>query len=178
MQSATEDSAPPKERPWNPQSYTSNYNYHHHMRLTSAGALILAKGSMSVLLVHQKDCGLWSLPKGSALPHEKLEDTMKRECFEESSMDLNALKYREQGRMRFKRYLIFVIHLLQHPPPLTPRDTSEINDLRWFRLSDLPQDMNCVTRFALNEFLTRHPTLRGSSGTRTDNVWFRKERKE
>jgi len=122
---------------------------------TSSGAIILSRNGKQCLLVKQKDGGLWSLPKGSCNESESLDSCMAREVIEETGLDLTKCRYFVTRRQRWKRYLIYTVHLLEAADSLNllVHDHNEIDLVQWMPLSLIDKlQLNKVTEECLRPY--------------------------
>ncbi len=129
-------------------------------RRRSAGAIIVSREGTMCLLVKQKDGQLWSLPKGTCFDREPPETCMRREVLEETGVKLELLRHFVTGKHRWKRYMIFVVKLLDpvEAVNLAIHDDAEIDGVQWTPLDQVFRlALNRVTRDSLQHYLCCNP---------------------
>ncbi len=141
------------------------------------GALIVNdKGEVLLLLRggnSRNDLGLWSQPGGeiddevSSLNEKIVQKNIKREIKEEIGVDINISKFLATTHHTFKQqkwtaysYLASISHGV---PEIC--EASKHDDLRWFPISKLPENINQVTKESVAEY------LRGRNNLKEDNVF-------
>lgn len=65
---------------------------HRPLVVSVAGCLVINQRN-EILLQHRKDNHLWSIPGGAVEPGETVEETVKREVFEETSLTVKGLRF-------------------------------------------------------------------------------------
>lgn len=146
-----------------------------HRGCTAAGCLLLSVDRKKCLLVQQSH-GMWSLPKGSLKTStEPYEDCMHRELYEETGISLDHVRYCILGKYKWKRYLIFVIQLLQSHEQMTLKiqDFNEISKVEWvdvYSTTFLPQ--NHVTKKIILRHINKNRSQhqRGHWGFRRETI--------
>jgi 8-oxo-dGTP pyrophosphatase MutT (NUDIX family) len=96
---------------------------------TRSGGLIYDKDTMKVLLVHQKESGLWGIPKGCIEKGEKPYEGAIREIREETSLDLKKDNLRIKDRQKIYGNFFFVFCVPCKKTIIC--DTREISEARW-----------------------------------------------
>ncbi|MFQ3543841.1 NUDIX domain-containing protein [Halobacillus rhizosphaerae] len=112
-----------------------------------AGCLILDEQNR-VLMQHRKDNHQWSHPGGAVEVGEAVEDTVKREVFEETSLrvqDLELFNIYSGDSQHYiypngdEVYFVNVIYISKKYEGTPTVDLDETSDLRFFELNSLPQ---------------------------------------
>lgn len=119
---------------------------------------VLIYNENKVLLVHQRNSNLWSIPKGHSNPGENLIDCWKRELFEET-----GLKYIPCGKIQpnlhyFNGYRITVIRTFaKYLPSVHPNDV-EVTEAKWVGIKEIHKyPLNGVTSKIIYEII-ENPT--------------------
>ena len=121
-------------------------------RTKSAGAVIMSADGHQCLLVRQRQTQNWSFPKGTCMENETLENCMYREVFEETGVDLHQYRFFQNGKRRWKRYVLFLIFLLEPYTniQLKINDNHEIDRVEWIDCKDIKDiKLNQVTASVL-----------------------------
>jgi ADP-ribose pyrophosphatase YjhB (NUDIX family) len=125
-------------------------------RLQSCGACIINEKATHCLLVKQKETQNWSLPKGSLEQGESWQQCMEREVKEETGIVIQDYHHSVLGREIYDKYLIYVIHLMDHYDihDQLQFDQEEIERLEWMALDQVNDlQLNRVTANILNKIL-------------------------
>ena len=125
--------------------------YIGHERLLVVGAGVFIHKDGKLLLQKRKDNGFWADHGGCVELGETLEDTAKRELFEETGLTAHSLELIGvfSGSDFFYTYpngdkvaIIVVTYLCEDfSGELTP-DINEVEDLQWFELDNLPENIS------------------------------------
>lgn len=124
-----------------------------------AGALVLEKNA--VLLQRRRDGGDWGLPGGAKEPGETLEETARRELFEETGLIAKSLRFLTVcSGLEFTHtypngnkieHVAAIYHALEVERNMRP-DERETLELRYFGLRELP-DMQPLSELLLDNAL-------------------------
>lgn len=122
-------------------------------------ALILDNEENVLLLLRKNppEAGCWTIPGGSVEHMEKLEDAIKREVEEEIGVEIeieSLLTITEPIVSKMKTHWVSPVYLARIKAGRPKNSEPEINqELRWFSLNNLPEDINITTRSAINSYL-------------------------
>jgi len=103
--------------------------------------------------------GYWALPGGRAEPEEKVEHTIVREVKEETGLDVEIVRkigeYHERGTKDGVEYdyspACFLAKVICGE---IRRQPSEIQEIRLFRLSEIPENLAFVHNQMVKDYLT------------------------
>ena len=136
------------------------YIGHNPLMIIGAGVYIYKDGML--LLQRRRDDGTWADHGGSLEIGETLEDTARREVFEETGLTLGTLEllgvYSGPERVHVypngdQCYVIGVYYLCgDFSGTLTPQ-VEEVTDLRWFPMDALPENIMHLSREPLSRCL-------------------------
>lgn len=119
-----------------------------------------------LLLCRRTDDGTWDLPGGGLEFEETIAETAIREVFEETNLRIRSLGKRHvfSGPNMFDvnpfgnaGYLICVVHEVTEYDGEIVLDLNEHTEFQWFSLTDLPHEINNITRELLAPFLGKLP---------------------
>lgn len=124
------------------------------------GALIINDKNETLLLKRtsktRNQAGLWSKPGGAVEFGEKIEDAVKREVREEIGVDIELIKslgFTNHYMNEEKQHWLSLNYLAKitngEPKNLEPEKHEE---MKWFRLDDLPPNIAENTSKLLNEY--------------------------
>lgn len=131
--------------------------------LIMVGAGVVHVGSDDrLLLILRTDNGLWGLPGGALEPGESLESAARRELAEETGLSAGRLEMLTvlSGPELFYRYPngdevhnVVAVFLADEVTGAERPCGVEAAEVRRFPLSDLPEDLDPVDRFAIEHYL-------------------------
>ncbi len=102
--------------------------------------------------------GYWALPGGRAEPGELVEETIIREVKEETGLDVQVVRkigeYHEQGNKDGVEYNYYpACFLVKVVGGEIQRQRSEIQEIRLFRLGEIPDDLAFVHNQMVLDYL-------------------------
>jgi len=136
------------------------YIGHECLLLAGSGVLIYKNGR--VLLQKRRDNGLWADHGGCVEIGESLEETAKRELFEETGLIANKLEFFNiySGKDMLytypngdKTYLIVTLWICEDYSGEIKMDSSEVADLKWFDINEMPKDITPILKKAFDDFV-------------------------
>jgi ADP-ribose pyrophosphatase YjhB (NUDIX family) len=119
--------------------------------MVGSGVLLVRENQ--VLLQRRKDNGLWGIPGGSLEPGESLEEAAIRETFEEVGLMIDELTLFKvySGKDQFYTYPngdqiydVCVAFLSRDFHGELQADASEVLELAFFPLEELPKNLNLL----------------------------------
>jgi len=123
-----------------------------HERLLVAGASIIIHKDGKFLMQRRKDNGCWSVEHGGCVEiGETVEETAKRELFEETGLTANSLELLGvfSGKDLLYTYpngdmvsIVGTVFLCEDFSGELIRQTSETSDLQWFDIDKLPENIS------------------------------------
>lgn len=128
------------------------------------GSIILYQGN-EILLQQRKDNGCWGYHGGHVELGEFVEETAKRELFEETGLTAKSIDllgvfsgpelhhiYPDGNEV----YIVDVVYLCgSFAGDLAPQ-AAEVADLKWFDISHLPENISPPCRPALRAYLKKY----------------------
>jgi len=122
-----------------------------HERLLVVGVGVFIHKDGKLLLQKRKDNGCWADHGGALEPGETTEETAKRELFEETGLIANALEllgvfsgpellytYPNEDKVAF----VGIQYLCEDFSGEVVLDVTEVTDLQWFALDNLPENIS------------------------------------
>lgn len=125
---------------------SKNTPYRHfsgQKKKKTAGAIIVDRGSRSILLVKSYNNGPWGFPKGSAEEGETAEVTAQRELLEETGFDVDISEFTQPKRIGKGKYFLFESERDELPDPLCLH--GDISGIGWFAFG-----CSCIRNISLN----------------------------
>ena len=122
-----------------------------HRPIIMVGSGVLVLRGNQVLLQRRKDNGLWGIPGGSLEPGESFEEAAIRETYEEVGLVIDKLTLFKvySGKDQFYTYPngdqiydVGVAFLTRDFHGELQADASEVLELEFFPLGELPVDLN------------------------------------
>lgn len=120
-------------------------------QVTSCGALVYKLNKVfsetEVLLIKQSDVlEEWGIPKGKMNPGETFEDCAIREVFEETGIKISLEEklgdYGVSYKNKDKTVIVYFAKQICESSPRCDGLDSEVFDVGWFKLSNLPSIQN------------------------------------
>jgi mutator protein MutT len=136
------------------------YIGHECLLLVGVGVLIYKNGQ--VLLQKRRDNGLWADHGGSVEIGETVEETAKRELFEETGLTANKLDlfniYSGKDMLYTypngdKAYLIVPFYICEDFSGDIKIDTGEVAELRWFHVNEMPDETMPTLKRPFDDFV-------------------------
>jgi len=136
--------------------------YIGHERLILAGAGVLIYKNGKILLQKRRDNGLWADHGGCVEIGETVEETAKRELFEETGLTANKLdffKIYSGNDMLYtypngdKVYLIITLFICEDFSGEIKIDTNEVIELKWFNVNEMPKNVPSTLIKPFNDFV-------------------------
>lgn len=122
-------------------------------------ALVLDRDENILLLLRKNppEAGHWTIPGGGVNHQENFEEAIKREAKEEMGIDIEVGNLlivtepidSEQGTPWFSP--VFLVQIKAGEPKNLEIETHQ--ELRWFSLENLPENINTTTRLAVEHYL-------------------------
>jgi mutator protein MutT len=133
---------------------------HERLLLVGVGVIIYKNGK--VLLQKRRDNGLWADHGGSVEIGETVEETAKRELFEETGLTANKLDlfniYSGQDMLYTypngdKVYLIVPFYICEDYSGDIKIDANEVAELKWFDVNEMPKEIQPTLERAFADFV-------------------------
>ena len=140
---------------------------HIPLVICSAGAVVV-NDCNEVLLLHRSDNDLWGLPGGVMEPGETIEETARREVFEETGLKLGEIKllgvysgmdlhyiYPNEDEV----FLVANVFLAREFTGQMAGDGMESKAVKFFNINNLPESINPPDIPILKDFICScHPS--------------------
>lgn len=146
------------------QNITINKNKCKKHKVLKAGSIILDHSKKNILLIKGNYANKWNVPKGSSDDNESIRNTAIREVREETGIDIQISKY----DIPVKIYKVFLyVKTVNKNCKINPEDTHEIQDAKWFSLSEVEklEDKTTLLKKVIN-YLSNN---RSTSDTDSDS---------
>ena len=134
-----------------------------HRPLIIPGAAVLVMDSQgNLLLQHRKDNQQWGLIGGSMEVGESLEETARRETFEETGLELDDLEWFGlfSGQEFIYKYPnqdivvnVVAVYIARKFRGTLKIDEKEAHEIRFFNLRQLPKDLSPPDRPVIEQYL-------------------------
>ena len=133
-----------------------------HERIILAGAGVLIYKDGKILLQKRRDSGLWADHGGCVEIGETLEETAKRELFEETGLTANSLEFFKifSGKEMLhtypngdKVYLIVSYWICEDFCGEPKIDPNEVVELKWFDINEMPREIESILKRPFSEFI-------------------------
>tara|TARA_Y100000589_G_C27038251_1_gene582002 strand:- start:238 stop:690 length:453 start_codon:yes stop_codon:yes gene_type:complete len=144
------------------KSYLTNPVLANHIRM-GVGIIIIYKNQ--ILLEHRADCEKWGLIGGSIEIGEKVEQAAVRECYEETSLEIEKNKlcffgiYSDINDRRIIQYpdncfhAIDVIYKYKLENKKDIKKSKESLDIKFFPFNELPNNLVPPAISPINDFI-------------------------
>ena len=144
-----------------------------HRPLLQVGASVIAVDSDGrVLLQLRSDNNCWGYAGGSVELDEAVEDTAKRELYEETGLIAEELELLGVFSGEDMHYVypngdevsnVDVVYVCKHFSGTLKCQKGEVDDLRFFSIDDIPDNIFSANRKALNKWIDERNTFFTSS---------------
>ena len=137
-----------------------SYVGHERIILVGAGIFIYKDGKL--LLQKRRDSGLWADHGGCVEIGETLEETAKRELFEETGLTANSLEFFKiySGKKMLhtypngdKVYLIISFWICEDFSGEIKIDPNEVIELKWFDINEMPKEIETTLKRPFSDFI-------------------------
>ncbi len=134
----------------------------HRPVIVAGSAVLILDQQDRLLLQHRKDNDKWGLIGGSMEIGESMEETARREAFEETGLQLGELELFEvfSGKELIYEYPngdvvanVTAVYIARSFTGELKVDKEEAHQARFFDANSLPSDLNPPDKPALNRFL-------------------------
>lgn len=128
--------------------------YWRVMKPITHGARILLVSGDQVLLVRHRRRIVWNLPGGGINVSEDPAIGALRELHEETEIKLDAVDYclgTYCAKSEGKRDTVYVF-VKTIPEKIAPKCALEIQEAKWFSVTDLPEHTSQATRYRVGEY--------------------------
>lgn len=135
------------------------------MPILQCGASVIVENEQGeILLQLRKDNHCWGYPGGSVELDEVVEDAVKRELFEETGLIANELKLFGVFSGMDMHYIypngdevsnIDIVYVCSSYSGVLKKQKDEVIDLKFFPLSDLPENLSPPNIKALKEYIRK-----------------------
>lgn len=136
-----------------------------HMPILQCGASVIVENEQGeILLQLRKDNYCWGYPGGSVELDEVVEEAAKRELFEETGLIANELKLFGVFSGKDMHYIypngdevsnIDIVYVCSFYSGVLKKKKDEVIDLKFFPLSDLPENLSPPNIKALKEYIRK-----------------------
>ena len=137
-------------------SLVRTYRRTRGTRTLGVRGLVLDRGDRVALVLHTYLDG-WYLPGGGVQAGESYDQALGRELSEEIGLDAFRIErvlgvYHDIVTLKDDHVVAYVVRTESQAPPLKTADPFEIQDVRWFALDSLPEDLSPATGRRIAEF--------------------------
>lgn len=138
--------------------------------IACSACVVVVDDTERILLQRRTDNGLWGLPGGAMEIGETLEQTARREAYEEVGLTCNSLQFLSvhSGPEFYSRYPngdesynVAASYLCRDYSGTLAADQDEASDARFFAFSEMPTEINPVDGMILDEFFRLRGILEG-----------------
>lgn len=125
------------------------------------GALIINDKNETLLLKRTSkttnEAGFWSKPGGAVELWEKVEDAVKREIKEELGVEIELIKFlgftESMMKLENQHWISFNYLAKIVGGEVKNLEPEKHEEIKWFKLNELPEKINKYTIEAINEYL-------------------------
>ena len=130
-------------------------------RLLLVGSGVLLYKGGKILLQKRRDSGLWADHGGCVEIGETLEETARRELFEETGLTAKKLEFFNvySGKEMLytypngdKTYLIISLWICEEYEGDMKADAAEVLELKWFDINEIPKEIPKTLKRPFKEF--------------------------
>lgn len=115
----------------------------------SAAAIITNENEEVLLLDHIfRSASGWGIPGGFVIYNEQPEETLKREIFEETGLELHDIKL-----IRIRTIYSHIEILFRAKSSGTPKVSREIKQADWFKIDEMPGKMSLTEKTNILKFI-------------------------
>lgn len=125
------------------------------------GAIIINDND-EILLIKRSESsrtepGTWSRPGGEVEFEETIKEAVEREVLEETGVVVKVLRFLEiTENITDGKHWIAVGYLSKYVsgiPTIPEKEKTKHDDIKWFKLDSLPDNINNYTKNAINKYL-------------------------
>lgn len=136
----------------------------HRPLIIPGAAVLIVDQQGGLLLQHRKDNQQWGLIGGSMEVGESLEETARRETFEETGLELDELEWFGlfSGQELIYEYPnqdivvnVVAVYIARQFRGTLKVDDDEVHEIRFFKLRELPKDLSPPDRPVIKQYLRR-----------------------
>ncbi len=130
--------------------------------VAAAAGVIIRRGD-EILLQKRSDNGKWAIHGGSIEPGESVEETARREVFEETGLTVHKIelfKVFSGERMHCiypngdEAYVVNIIFTCRDFSGQLVADKQEVRELKWFSIDSLPLELSePIDKAIVNEYI-------------------------
>ena len=140
--------------------------------MVGANVLITDHGGR-LLLLRRSDNGCWGVPGGAMEPGESLEETARRETFEETGLSVGEMSLFGvfSGPELYYRYpngaQVYNVSVVYHTRDVSGEislNQAEHNEMRYFDLEHLPPDLSPPIMPIIENFANQHGWFNNQPG--------------
>ena len=130
--------------------------------LLICGASVIVIRDGHILLQKRKDNGCWGYHGGCLELGERLEDTAKRELYEETGLMVNSMKLYgafSGPELHYvyphgdEVYNVDTVYICDDFEGELSADTAEVTELRWFPFNEIPENLSPPVSGIIREFI-------------------------
>lgn len=134
----------------------------HRTLLQCAASVIVENDKGQVLLGRRSDNGRWDYAGGSIELDERVEDCADRELYEEMGLHAEALELFMISSGPETHYIypngdkvsnVEIVYICREWSGEPSARDGEMTDLRWFNISELPEDISEPVMPVINEYV-------------------------
>lgn len=134
----------------------------HRPVMQCAASMIVYNNEKGVLLQRRKDNDLWCYHGGAVELGEQVEETAKRELFEETGLIASSFSLLGvySGQDQYYKYpnndevfIIDVVYICREFLGEINQENSEVSELKWFQLNEIPSNIMPPIKNPMKEFV-------------------------
>ncbi len=137
-----------------------------HRTLLQVGASVIVEDSHGrILLQLRSDNHCWGYAGGSVELDEVVEDAARRELFEETGLIANSLELFGVFSGKETHYIypngdetstVDIVYICRDYSGTLKCQEDEVEELRWFEIDEIPDNISPPTIIALNKWVEEH----------------------